>query len=155
MQKHLIQFWKKIISSLNMFENFSFGGKRLLSGMSEACAAISSEYRNEKQVSGSCSPELEYSPQKFAGWDQGICAAGYRPNFRDSSITISSVCQYYEIRFHQQMRLLTWCIITAPTSSKSDQHQSQGRLTWKWSENHRILGLFMLEKPYKIVESHC
>lgn len=65
----------------------------MVSAMSEACAASTLEYKREKQVSGSCNPELEYSPQKFAGWEQEMCAAGYRPNFRHNSSTISSVCQ--------------------------------------------------------------
>ena len=73
----------------------------------QAFVAGTLECRTEREVSGSCNHGPEHSPWKLTGWEQGVHAAGYRPNFRDSSSTVSSVCQYTKICLHQQVRLIS------------------------------------------------
>lgn len=90
-----------------MFEDFFSGGARWVSGVSEACVA--SQHFGLQEGKGGFW-ELQSWTGAFTqltGWEQGVHAAGYRPNFRGSSSTVSSVCQYTKICLHQQMRLIS------------------------------------------------
>lgn len=101
-------FGVKTKNNLKMFEDFFSGGTRWVSGMSEA---LSCQHFGIQVGKGSFW-ELQswngaFTPKAYRLGTRSTCSYGYRPNFRDSSSTVSSVCQYTKICLHQQVRLIS------------------------------------------------
>lgn len=119
---HLILEWKlKTVLSCLMI--YVLGGTKWVSRLSEDCVASTLEFRREREASESCSHELKHWPQKLTGWEQGAHATGYRPSFRNSSSTVSSMCQYTEICLHWHLRFVSMahhCLLSQPRASLTD-----------------------------------